>query len=148
MVAGEPRYLPHEEAEVQRLIAEGCELQGIVRSYQGKLGAVKERLAAIAAARRGDKATVHLTAEDGRRAKIWWEREFHVDAGRAESARELLGENWGQVFQSRTVYSLARSYRRFIAVAATKVQALVAKSFEIVEHEARVSFEDVGARHG
>lgn len=148
MVAGEPRFLPQEQAEIQKLIAEGCELQAIVRDYQGKLGAVKRRLAEIAAAMRGDRATVHLTAQDGRRAKVCWEREFHVDGGRAEEGRKLLGANWGQVYQTRMVYTLARTYRRFITTAAKRVQELVATSFEIVEHEARVNFEGVGERHG
>lgn len=148
MVAGEPRYLPQEEAEIQRLITEGCELARLVRDYQGKLNAVKARVAEIAASRRGEKATVHLTAEDGRRARVWWERELHVDPARAEETRKLLGVHWGKVYQTRIVYSLARSYRTFITGVVAEVRDRIASTFEAVEREARVSFEDVGERHG
>lgn len=143
---GQSLYLPEEEARVAQLLRDGCRLQQRMEADNEALRAIKNELAEIATARRGEKQTVHLSSPDGQEATVTWRRELLVDPVRAEALREPLGESFGKVFCTRILYSLAKGYKEFMRLPQGSLESAkkhIGAAIEPKEHKPSVSLQDI-----
>jgi len=150
-IDGKSVYLPADEAEMHRLITDGCKLQQRIDHDAAQLKLIKGRLAELAEARRGARATVSLRGLDGRKVVISWRKDTRVDPVRAEQLREVLGHLWPKLFSMRTSYAMAKGYRKFMQLPqgpADKHKAAVGAAFEVTERAPSCRFFDVSATEG
>lgn len=113
-IDGQKQYLPAEEAELEELLNSGCALQDQLAVQEKRLKAIRQRLCEIAEQRRGDAATVKLEALSGAQAVVTWARQIEVDPARAERLKDRLGPAWGQLFNTRTTYTMSRGYKQWM----------------------------------
>lgn len=114
-VDGRSVYLKTDDAKVEERLREACALKAELDLKIARLTQLKLELVALARDRRGDQQTVKLSALTGERAEVRWRKRVAVDPARAEGLREALGDAWGQVFQTRSTYTLSEGYERFMA---------------------------------
>lgn len=144
-IDGQKTYLPGEDARIVELLQAGLRLQQRIEGEVEQLQAIKDELAEIAAGRRGSQSTVYLTSPDGQEAKVTWRKDYPVDPVRAEQLREPLGKAFSKVFATKTTYSLARGYKRFMQLPQGELEALkkrVAAAFAPREHRPAVTLTD------
>jgi len=145
-VCGEIKWLPEEEARLTELLREGCLIQARLEADKAKLDGIREKLAEIAEAKRGTRATLHLTSPEGISATVTWSRETTVEGAHAEALRKELGESWGEVFATKLSYTLAKGYKAFMRDPQgdlEKHKKAIAASINVIERKPSVKLHDI-----
>lgn len=146
-IGKESMFLPEEEARITELLRDGCLIQAQLDGYKSNMEEIKNELVEIAEKKRNGRATMHLTSKEGLSATITWSREIQVDQDKAEDLRENLGSNWSKVFQTKTSYTMSKSYKNFMNTPQGDLENLkknIGASFSVMEKKPSVKLNDVG----
>ena len=139
-VHGQTVFLAEEQAELEKLVGSGLDLQGKMAPLKEELDGVKLRLAEIAGKRRGVKATVNIVTSRGL-CKVEWSKETSVDEQTAEALRKDLGQDWGEVFYVKPKYGLAKGFKAWCqstGAAAAKLKARILGAISVKENNPSV----------
>lgn len=146
VVAGEPTYLPADQAEVIQLLRDGCILQTQVKHLAEQLDAIKTRLADIAKRRidDADTRTITLVSPNGELARVQFSQSYRVSGVSAEALRGELGDEWEDVFNRRVSYGLSRKAQAWLKRAPARLAKVVRASFKTVNRKPTVELSNAG----